>query len=147
VKIEAEGRPNPVAQPLESAGLGRRQGPGVPVDVDPGRVVALIALGPIGSITTVSAPVIRSRSGSSPGAASQAKMSASAMVAVGSSPCICDQSSTVTGPVPLVTVRSSRPCIDRPTASTTRRGEARDGAIAFQYSAWVVRRSVMDATR
>ena len=98
-------------------------------------------------MTTVSAWVIRSRSGSSPGAASQEKISANAMVAVGSSPCIWDQSSTVTGPVPPVTVRSSRPCIERPTSSTLSRGEPSDGAIAFQYSAWVVRRPVMAATR
>ena len=63
----------------------------------------------IGIMVTVSRSRIATRSGPPPASAKKRMMSANAIVAVDSSPCICDQSSTRVGPVPKVTARMARP--------------------------------------
>lgn len=74
-------------------------------------------------------------------------MSASAIEAVDSSPCICDQRSTEVGPLPNVTDRIARPLIDRPICSERSAPDASDGVMALQNRSWVKRRVVIAATR
>jgi len=73
-------------------------------------------------------------------------MSASAIDAVLSLPCICDQSRTVVGPDPNV-----RSLISRPSTLSPARLEMtfppKYGATALQYVWWLKRRSSSPATR
>jgi hypothetical protein len=69
------------------------------------------------------------------------------MDAVASSPCICDQSSTVVLPVPNVTDRIARPWRDLPISSLRNAPAEIEGSMARQYASCVNRRVVIAATR
>lgn len=100
----------------------------------------------IGRKVTVKSFSMRSRSVLGSLEARKAKMSARAIVAVASLPCICDHMNTFTGPLPKVTVRSSLPCIDLPTSFTVSLGDLSAVGIARQNCVCVKRRSVRAAT-
>src|SRR5687767_11205980 len=107
----------------------------------------------IGIITSETVRSSRARSArasfasTASGAAKYASRSASAIVAVDSSPCICDQSSTTVGPRPQRNARTERPCIDRPISSSWIAPLRSDGAIARHSSACVKVRFEIAATR
>ena len=79
----------------------------------------------IGITYKVSEDRIRCTAGSLRCRSKYSKTSNSAAVAVGSSPCICDHSSTRNGPVPIVTMLIERPSVDDPIRSNEIRDELR----------------------
>ena len=103
---------------LESAG---GEASGIAVHVDPGRIMALKAGRAVG--VEQGNEMQAQAAGQRPDQAvlrvpgQKREESASAMVAVFSSPCIWDQASTPTSPSPTDTMRSGRPLALSPTLS------------------------------